>query len=464
MKKILIALMIFAIITRFAFLEQRPMDHDESVHAWISLKNVVESPSYSYDPAFHGPFLYFVISLTFLAFGDSDFSARFPVAIFSIIGVFFAFKFERWFGKSAYIFALFMIFSPSILYYSRYARDDIIVLSSFIAFLYFYLLYREKRELRNAIFAVIFLVVIFTSKENWVQYFTVVFLALTLYRYMRRDFTFDRNIIPCIVLFIFLSSFFYSSAFAYAINGKNWVEVILSRDWIDRFFEKSIPYWFSQGLGSAHEKPIHYFINILLRYEFLALALAIASFPLKIERKFEFYEIFAICWLVIAFLFYHAMAYKTPWLVVHLVTPLVFFAIVFIRRDFFDNRDFKITFAIGLIVTSLISVQVTYFEYNNVLEQPLIYVQTQEGAIKMANRIRDLVSQGYSVAIFAVDGHYWPMPWVLRDEKVIFTTTCPRGYDYVFAARRDYRCLSGYEIVANYELRKYWEFYELRKI
>lgn len=460
MKKVAIALIILAIATRFAFLDARPMDHDESVHAWISLKNVVESPTYTYDPAFHGPFLYFVISLSFIAFGDSDFTSRLPVAVFSILGVFFALRFKKWFGKSAYFLALFMLFSPSILYYSRYARDDVIVVSSFIAFLYFYYKYREEKSLTNALIATLFLAIIFTAKENWVQYFAVFFTAILVDRIQRRDFRVDAKILPCVALFLFVSAFLYSSAFAYAIHGEG-IEVMFSREWIDRFVERSLPYWLSQGMSSPHEKPIYYFANILLRYEFLPIAIAIASIPTK--RSFEFKEMFAIVWVVIAFVFYHAMVYKTSWLVVHLATPIAFFAMVFMRKDFFEKKETKIAFAIGFIATLLISIHITYFDYNNV-SQPLIYVQTQNDAVKMAERIKELVNKNYSVAVFAVDGHYWPLPWMLREEKVVFTTLCPQGYDYVFAVYRDYNCLSGYEIVGKYELRKFWEFYELRKL
>uniref|UniRef100_A0A7J2TLW9 TIGR03663 family protein n=1 Tax=Archaeoglobus fulgidus TaxID=2234 RepID=A0A7J2TLW9_ARCFL len=457
-KRLAIALIAIAIATRLLFLDARPMDHDESVHAWISLKNVVENPSYRYDPAFHGPFVYFVISLSFLAFGDSDFSARLPIALFSVLGVYFALKFSRWYGKSAYLFALFMLISPSVLYYSRYARDDAIVISSFVAFAYFYLLYREERKLRNILFATLFLAIIFTSKENWTQYFAVVFLSVLIERFLRRNFSFDRNLIPSAILFFLFSSFLYSSAFAYLIHGGKWLEAMLSFGWISRFFE-NLPYWISQGT-SSHEKPIYYYFNILLRYEFLPLATAIAS----IRRKnFKFQEIFAVCWLSIAFLFYHAMVYKTPWLVVHLATPLSFFTMVFMDRDLLEKREVKAALAIGALATAMISIHVVYFDYDNV-DQPLIYVQTQKGAVKMAERIKDLLDQNYRVAVFAADGHYWPLPWILRKESAHFTTVCPQGYDYVFAAVRDYHCLQGYEIVGKYELRRYWEFYELRRI
>ena len=89
--RVIVALIIIAaIITRFVWLDVRPMDHDESVHAWIALKSVLEFHNYKYDPAFHGPFLYFSSALIFKLLGDSDFTARLTTAIFSLIGIIIA--------------------------------------------------------------------------------------------------------------------------------------------------------------------------------------------------------------------------------------------------------------------------------------------------------------------------------------------------------------------------------------
>ncbi|MDK2796021.1 MAG: hypothetical protein PWQ22_369 [Archaeoglobaceae archaeon] len=474
MKRILlIALLLIAIGSRLAFLDLRPPDHDESVHAWFAYRQVIETPAYKYDPAFHGPFLYFAISLSFLIFGDSDFSARLPVALFSVLGIFFAIKLDRWLGKSAYLFALFLLISPSILYYSRYARDDVIVISSFIAVIYLYLRYRESKNVLYAVATSVFLVIIFTAKENWVQYFAVFFLAIFIDMILKKDLRLNFGaLIPSAIIFILFSSFLYSSAFVYAIHWKNWLEVMFSWEWVQRFIDRSLPYWLSQGVSSPHDKPLYYFFNILLRYEFLPFALALASIPAiaKKSRNLSFIELFAICWVVIAFIFYNAMSYKTSWLVVHLATPLSFIGVIFVGKEVFSNRNFRLVYSFGLLATAIIALHVTYVDYNNVVDQPLIYVQTQWGAVDMAERIRELLEEGNKVAVFAVDGHYWPLPWVLRHEvekyssNLLFTNSCPNGYDYVFVVQRDYGCLQGYEIIGKYELRKWWEFYEMKKL
>ena len=471
-RELFAALMLIALVSRIALLDVRPPDHDESVHAWFAYRQVLEYPTYRYDPAFHGPLLYFAISLSFLAFGDSDFSARLPVALFSIIGIFFALRFERWIGKGAYILALFLLVSPSVLYYSRYARDDVIGISSFIAALYLYLRYRETKNVLHALGTSLFLAIIFTAKENWVQYFAVFFLSIIADMFLRREFKVNISaLIPSAILFVLFSSFLYSSAFAYALHGRNWFEVMFCWEWIQRFIDRSLPYWLSQGIESPHDKPLYYFFNILLRYEFLPVALAVASIP-AIRRKLRglsLIEVFALCWTLIAFIFYNAMSYKTSWLVVHLATPLAFLAAVFIGKEAFSRKDFRLLYVFGLVATTFISLHVTYVDFNNV-EQPLIYVQTQWGAVEMSDRIRELLQEGNKVAVFAVDGHYWPLPWMLRHEvdkykgNLLFTNSCPQGYDYVFVVQRDFGCLEGYEIVGKYELRKWWEFYEMRKI
>lgn len=164
-RQVIVLILVLAIATRFIFLDARPMDHDESVHAYLSYR-LLKYNEYSYDPAFHGPFLYFSTAFLFKIFGDTEFVSRLTPAIFSIIGIIAACYFERWFGKGVYVFVFLMMFSPSILYYSRYMRNDLILVGSFTVILYCYFRYLEKRKEILAYLSSLFAAVMITSKEN----------------------------------------------------------------------------------------------------------------------------------------------------------------------------------------------------------------------------------------------------------------------------------------------------------
>src|ERR1041385_5422051 len=71
------ALLATAVILRVLWLGQRPLHHDESIHAYYSWRILTVGPSdYRYDPVYHGPVLYYLTALFEGLLGPSDASAR----------------------------------------------------------------------------------------------------------------------------------------------------------------------------------------------------------------------------------------------------------------------------------------------------------------------------------------------------------------------------------------------------
>ena len=122
-----IIIIVLALVTRLPNLEDRVMSHDEINHvyfAWL----FTENGTYQHDPLSHGPFQFHVLAASFFAFGDSDASARFPVAFAGIAAIVLIFAFRRWLGTTGALAAgLMMVFSPFMLFYSRYTRNEIFV-------------------------------------------------------------------------------------------------------------------------------------------------------------------------------------------------------------------------------------------------------------------------------------------------------------------------------------------------
>ncbi len=118
----------------------KAMHHDESIHAWMSYKFFTGSgsftcaggrsaPTYCYDPVYHGPSLYVLTLLSYFLFGDGDAQARLPMALAGIALVPMAWTLRPYIGRSgALLAAILMTISPSILYYTRFARHDALVL------------------------------------------------------------------------------------------------------------------------------------------------------------------------------------------------------------------------------------------------------------------------------------------------------------------------------------------------
>jgi predicted membrane-bound mannosyltransferase/DNA-binding beta-propeller fold protein YncE len=113
-----------AIALRFWDLGSRSLHHDESIHAqwsWGLLQG-----SYRHDPVFHGPLYYHVQGLVFLIFGASDYTARVSAAVFGSVLVALPLLLRKRLGPVGTIAAVSLIaFSPTIVYYSRFFREDI---------------------------------------------------------------------------------------------------------------------------------------------------------------------------------------------------------------------------------------------------------------------------------------------------------------------------------------------------
>lgn len=119
-----IAVIGVAIGLRFWNLGDRALHHDESIHAqwsWSLLQG-----GYHHSPIFHGPFYYHFEALIFLFFGANDYTARISAAITGTALVTLPLLLRRRLGAAGTMAAVaFLAFSPTLVYYSRFFREDI---------------------------------------------------------------------------------------------------------------------------------------------------------------------------------------------------------------------------------------------------------------------------------------------------------------------------------------------------
>jgi predicted membrane-bound mannosyltransferase/sugar lactone lactonase YvrE len=127
--EILLYVAIFAIacFTRFYDLGARVMSHDETTHVYFSWL-LEQGQGYQHDPLSHGPLQFHLVALSYFLFGASDAAARIPAAIFGVLAIGLLWLFRKWLGRSgAFIAALLILISPYMLYYSRYTRNEALV-------------------------------------------------------------------------------------------------------------------------------------------------------------------------------------------------------------------------------------------------------------------------------------------------------------------------------------------------
>ncbi len=142
---ILIAILIVAALTRLIHLGQRVMSHDEINHvyfAWLWF----DGGSYQHNPVSHGPLQFHLLNLSYVLFGDNDISARLPAAFAGIAAVALAWSFRKWFtDRGALAAAVLLTFSPFMLYYGRYARNEMFVVVETMVTLLAIFRYLESR-------------------------------------------------------------------------------------------------------------------------------------------------------------------------------------------------------------------------------------------------------------------------------------------------------------------------------
>ncbi len=479
-KKVLALILLITAITRLAFLDARPMDHDESVHAWLAY-DLLKNHRYTYDPAFHGPFLYFFTAGVFWIFGDSNLTSRFLPVFFSFIAIYIATKYRRWLGDGVYIFLFILLFSASILYYSRYLRNDIPVLASFLVVLYCYFRYggvengisREVEDIEDygvrsgvkgvlgkevyVYIASLFLAIMICSKENAYIY-TGILVSFTLFyglytkgfdyikvKLLNWDVRKVRTIIVSSVIFISIFSTLYTAGFS-------------DMDGFRRATIGAIEHWFMMHANKDHAKPALYYAGLLLRYEFFPVALSIASVPIlyrKIKKKEATkLELFSAYWLIMSLTAYQVLSHKVPWLLVHLVAPMALFSSVMLKDviNSWRNRGFRAALVFLAVIYLVSSLYITYVDYNNASEG-LIYIQVQPSAVVLADKIIEREKSGLHGLIFEPHNDYWPLPWYLRHMNIPFSNRLYGKFDYYVTSEVNAPLFKSCELEGKYEIR-----------
>ena len=140
-----LGIILLGAILRFWGLGDRPLHHDESLHAYFSLQlmhNLENWQScfnhtiscYKYDPLLHGPFQFHAIALMYKLsqllgapdHGVNTTTVRLVAALSGSVIVGLPYLMRDYLGRNTALLACFLLaISPSMLYYSRFAREDI---------------------------------------------------------------------------------------------------------------------------------------------------------------------------------------------------------------------------------------------------------------------------------------------------------------------------------------------------
>ncbi len=137
-----VGLVLLSLFLHLWLLGHMAMHHDEALHANFSWqfftgqKDGTGEPAsfpcwsgsastYCYNPVYHGPTLYLLMYLSYFLFGVSEATARLPMALAGVGLIASCWMLRPLFGRRAALFtALLMLISPTLLYFTRFARHD----------------------------------------------------------------------------------------------------------------------------------------------------------------------------------------------------------------------------------------------------------------------------------------------------------------------------------------------------
>ena len=423
---------------RFFDLGDRVYHHDEAIHAKES-NDIINGKYFRYDPAYHGPLLYFGNVVLFLAAGVSDALGRVIPAAFGVASVAALVIFRSELGRSGTPLAMAaMTFSTSFLYYSRFLRMDIYVVLFTLLLIGSVMRYLERPRRRWIYLAWVMLGLSLATKENtFIHGFALVILllsvgglafrawrrgpnasplgtqALTAYRALGYDF---EHLVYGALTFVLIVFVFYTSFLTHLPGFR-------------AAFTSSIEYWTSVHESERVNQPWFYYLMFMGLYEPFALVFGVVA--LVRARGARHLLPFVLCvWIVVTWIVYSAAGEKAPWLVLHLLWPPMLLACWWVGRWFDEARPFISRLAVGLLSVALLfwtvwfAIPATY-ERGSVPNDMVVYVQTTpdvRDVAAIADEAARRTGLGFKLRILIDNAYAWPTVWYLRDYKAALYT------------------------------------------
>ena len=128
------ALFLVGLGMRLVRLGGQAVHHDESLHGYFAYQISIGG-AYEHSPLTHGMFLFELIASMFFLFGDSEFTLRLGMVLFGSALILVPLLMRNQLGDvGALLTSAMLTFSPALFYFSRFARNDILM-AFFIALL-----------------------------------------------------------------------------------------------------------------------------------------------------------------------------------------------------------------------------------------------------------------------------------------------------------------------------------------
>jgi uncharacterized protein (TIGR03663 family) len=159
-------LVAIALVLRLWHLDARAVHYDESIHSYDAWR-LYKGEGYIHSPWSHGPIQYMMGALGLFLFGDNFTAPRMMPALFgaalALMPLLLRSRMGRWGALCA---GAFIAFSPSLLYFSRFLREDPFVLVWDFGLIVCLWRYFDSRKNRYLYIGALLLALSFSTKET----------------------------------------------------------------------------------------------------------------------------------------------------------------------------------------------------------------------------------------------------------------------------------------------------------
>jgi len=278
-----VVIFVSGLLLRWLALDMRPLHHDESLHTMYG-RYFFDFPDhnfYRYQAMLHGPVLYNLLRLVYNTLGSSTWAARALPALLGSLLMFAPLLFRKYFSPNALLtLTAALALSPTLIYWSRFIREDIPQLTAMFITLYGAVLAREGKK---AFITLLGLTVQFCIKEN--AYVTAAILlgylvyeafinqvvlgeskglAVSAYRYTKKHWLEAlTGLVVCALIYCIL----FGAGFRPDAIGLRHPRGIL-----DGLYRESIFYWLNQHNIERIPGPFLFHFYMLSWYELLFVA------------------------------------------------------------------------------------------------------------------------------------------------------------------------------------------------
>lgn len=416
---------------RFFDLGERVYHHDEAIHAKES-NDMINGKHFRYDPAYHGPLLYFGNVILFLAAGVNDALGRVIPALFGVASVGALLIFRPELGRAGTPLAMAaMTISTSFLYYSRFLRMDIFVALFTLLLVGSVMRYLDQPRRRWIYLAWAMLGLSLATKENtFIHGFAlvVVLLAVGALAFRARRRGPDESALGSQALAAFRSLGYDFEHLVYGALTFVLIVFVFYTSFLTHLpgfraaFTSSIEYWTSVHESERVNQPWFYYGMFLGLYEPFALIFGAVALVRARQARHLLPLVLGV-WIVVTWIVYSAAGEKAPWLVLHLLWPPLLLACWWVGRWFDESRPRVPRFVVGLLSVALLfwtvwfAIPITY-ERGSVPNDLVVYVQTTDDVRELAAIVDEAArrtGQGDKLPLLIDNDFAWPTVWYLRN-------------------------------------------------